>query len=35
MMDIGFASACLATPYAQRLTNGWTVDVDGGVGIMS
>jgi enoyl-[acyl-carrier protein] reductase I len=34
IMDVGFACACLATPYARRLT-GQTVDVDGGVSIMA
>ena len=31
--DVGFACACLATPYARRMT-GETVYVDGGVNIM-
>jgi enoyl-[acyl-carrier protein] reductase I len=34
IMDVGFACAYLATPYARRLT-GQTVDVDGGVSIMA
>jgi len=33
IMDVGFACAWLATPYARRLTGG-TVYVDGGVNIM-
>ena len=33
IMDVGFACAYLATPYARRLTGG-TVYVDGGVNIM-
>lgn len=34
IMDVGFACAYLATPYARRLT-GQTVYVDGGVSIMA
>ncbi len=34
IMDVGFACAYLATPYARRITGG-TVYVDGGVNIMS
>ena len=33
IMDVGFACAYLATPYARRITGG-TVYVDGGVHIM-
>jgi enoyl-[acyl-carrier protein] reductase I len=32
IMDVGFACACLATPYARRITGG-TVYVDGGANI--
>lgn len=32
VMDVGFASAYLATPYARRITDG-TVYVDGGANI--
>jgi enoyl-[acyl-carrier protein] reductase I len=32
MMDVGFACAYLATPYARRITGG-TVYVDGGANI--
>lgn len=32
--DVGFACACLATPYARRLS-GETLCVDGGVNIMA
>jgi enoyl-[acyl-carrier protein] reductase I len=34
IMDVGFACAYLATPYARRITGG-TVYVDGGVNIMA
>lgn len=34
IMNVGFVCACLATPYARRLT-GQTVFVDGGAGIMA
>jgi enoyl-[acyl-carrier protein] reductase I len=34
IMDVGFACAYLATPYARRMTGG-TVYVDGGVNIMA
>jgi enoyl-[acyl-carrier protein] reductase I len=34
IMDVGFACAYLATPYARRLT-GQTIYVDGGVSIMA
>jgi enoyl-[acyl-carrier protein] reductase I len=34
IMDLGFACAYLATPYARRITGG-TVYVDGGVNIMA
>jgi enoyl-[acyl-carrier protein] reductase I len=34
IMDVGFAVAYLATPYARRMT-GSTVYVDGGVNIMA
>ena len=34
IMDVGFACAYLATPYARRLTGGTTY-VDGGVNIMA
>jgi enoyl-[acyl-carrier protein] reductase I len=34
IMDVGFACAFLATPYARRLT-GSTIYVDGGVNIMA
>ena len=34
IMDVGFASAYLATPYARRIS-GETVYVDGGVHIMA
>jgi enoyl-[acyl-carrier protein] reductase I len=34
VMDVGFACAYLATPYARRITGG-TVYVDGGVNIMA
>lgn len=34
IMDVGFACAYLATPYARRLT-GSTIYVDGGVNIMA
>jgi enoyl-[acyl-carrier protein] reductase I len=34
IMDVGFACAYLATPYARRMT-GDTVYVDGGVSIMA
>ena len=34
IMDVGFACAYLATPYARRLT-GETMYVDGGVNIMA
>jgi enoyl-[acyl-carrier protein] reductase I len=34
IMDVGFACAYLATPYARRITGG-TVYVDGGVSIMA
>jgi enoyl-[acyl-carrier protein] reductase I len=34
IMDVGFACAYLATPYARRLT-GETLYVDGGVNIMA
>lgn len=34
IMDFGFTCACLATPYARRLS-GETMDVDGGVNIMA
>jgi enoyl-[acyl-carrier protein] reductase I len=34
IMDVGFACAYLATPYARRLT-GETVYIDGGVNIMA
>jgi enoyl-[acyl-carrier protein] reductase I len=33
IMDVGFACAYLATPYARRITGG-TIYVDGGVNIM-
>ena len=33
-MDVGFACAYLATPYARRIT-GDTLYVDGGVNIMA
>ena len=33
IMDVGFACAYLASPYARRITGG-TVYVDGGVHIM-
>ena len=33
IMDVGFACAYLATPYARRMT-GQTLYVDGGVNIM-
>jgi enoyl-[acyl-carrier protein] reductase I len=33
IMDVGFAVAYLATPYARRLT-GDTLYIDGGVNIM-
>jgi enoyl-[acyl-carrier protein] reductase I len=34
IMDVGFACAFLATPYARRLT-GETLYVDGGANIMA
>ncbi|MDH5265717.1 MAG: SDR family oxidoreductase, partial [Betaproteobacteria bacterium] len=34
IMDVGFACAYLATPYARRIT-GETMYVDGGVNIMA
>ena len=34
IMDVGFAVAYLATPYARRVT-GSTLYVDGGVNIMA
>jgi enoyl-[acyl-carrier protein] reductase I len=34
IMDVGFACAYLATPYARRLS-GATLYVDGGVNIMA
>jgi enoyl-[acyl-carrier protein] reductase I len=34
IVDVGFACAYLATPYARRLT-GTTMYVDGGVNIMA
>ena len=34
IMDVGFACAYLATPYARRIT-GNTIYVDGGVSIMA
>ena len=34
IMDVGFACAYLATPYARRIT-GQTIYVDGGVNIMA
>jgi enoyl-[acyl-carrier protein] reductase I len=34
IMDVGFACAYLATPYAARIT-GTTMYVDGGVNIMA
>ena len=34
ILDVGFACAYLATPYARRITGG-TVYVDGGVNIMA
>jgi enoyl-[acyl-carrier protein] reductase I len=34
IIDVGFACAFLATPYARRIT-GQTIYVDGGVNIMA
>jgi len=34
IMDVGFACAYLATPYARRMT-GQTLFIDGGVNIMA
>jgi len=34
IMDVGFACAYLATPYARRIKGG-TIYVDGGVNIMA
>jgi len=34
IMDVGFAVAYLATPYARRIT-GSTLSVDGGINIMA
>jgi enoyl-[acyl-carrier protein] reductase I len=34
IIDVGFICACLATPYARRLS-GETLYIDGGINIMA